>query len=134
AALEELYGFYIERDFVTKEYQERLLERGMRNLLIRNNLGDKYTNLQVGNDSFHVRFPFVHMEGNLPAKAIKPFHLAHDDPNKILDHGGHWVDRVKRLKRHGLIPREVLFAIEAPPKAEAKRFAAYQEICGDLIE
>ncbi|MEJ2407708.1 MAG: DUF3037 domain-containing protein [Candidatus Thiodiazotropha sp.] len=33
--LNELYAFYVERDFVTKQYRETVLEKGIRNLLLR---------------------------------------------------------------------------------------------------
>lgn len=132
AKLEELYNFYVERDFATKQYQERLLEKEIRRLLFQKNLGDEFTERRIGNDDFHVRFPFVHVKDDQPTKVIKPFYLAHEEPTKILDHGGHWVDRIQRLNRRGLLPAHVLFAVEEPELGQDNRIAACREICDDL--
>lgn len=132
--LAQLYDFYVDHNFVTKEYQERLLEGTVRRLLVTRNLVGRYQGAKVGDDDFHVRFPFVHMENERPAKVIKPFHLAQDEPNKILTHGGPWVDKVRRLKKRGTLPNRVLFAVQGPGQNQEKRFHAYEEICGDLRE
>ena len=134
AKLEELYSFYVERDFATKQYQERLLEKGIRRLLFQENLGNEFTERRIGNDDFHVRFPFVHVKDDQPIKVIKPFYLAHEEPTKILDHGGRWVDRIRRLKRRGLLPPHVLFAIEEPELGQDSRMEACREICNDLTD
>lgn len=133
AKLQELFDFYVERNFVTKAYQERLLESGVRKLLFREKLGERFTPQKVGNADFFVRFPFVHRENDHPEKIIKPLHLAHAESKQIIDHGGAWVDKVRRLRRRGFLPREVLFAVQAPHEADERRFAAYREIHDDLL-
>lgn len=130
--LHQLYQFYVEREFATKEYQERLLEREMRRLLYGVKLGDQYRNLKVGDSDFHVRFPFVHTHEEKPVKIIKPLHLAHDEPSKILTHGGPWVDKIRRLRKRRLLPEKVLFAVQGPGQQQENRFAAFEEICSDL--
>lgn len=134
AKLEELYGHYVERDFVTREYQETVLERGIRKWLFQAQAGERFTRLEVGNDEYHVTLPFVEAPGDIPVKAIKPLHLAHSQPSKILDHGGQWLFRVQSLKRRNLLPEKMLFAVGGPAENDALRFKAYEEIVSCLQE
>jgi hypothetical protein len=133
AKLEELYGHYVERDFVTREYQETVLERGLRKWLWQAQVGERFTRLEVGNEEYHVVFPFVECDRDTPIKAIKPLHLAHPQPSKILDHGGQWLFRVHTLKRKDLLPPNVLFAV-SQPEADGPRGKACSEIIGELQE
>lgn len=131
ATLEELYGYYVERDFVTREYQEAVLERGVRKWLWQAHIAERFTRLEVGNDEYHVAFPFVEKCGELPVKAIKPLRLDHDQPSKILDHGGQWLYRIQTLKQRNLLPENVLFTVSGPT-AHGAREKAYAEIVGNL--
>jgi hypothetical protein len=131
ATLDELYGFYVERNFVTREYQEAVLERGVRRWLYQARIVDRFARLEVGDEEYHVSFPFVERRDEQPVKAIKPLHLAHNQPSKILDHGGQWLFRVGQLKRRNLLPERMLFAVQGPT-ADGARERAYQEIVGSL--
>lgn len=130
-ALEDLYGHYVERDFVTKEYRETILERAMRRWLNGAGVGDRFDRLEVGNDEYHAVFPFVEDTGSIKLIAIKPLNLAQDQPSKILDHGGNWLFRVQTLKRKGLLPQKVLFPVEGPSD-DGPRYKAFREIVGEL--
>jgi hypothetical protein len=130
-ALEDLYGHYVERDFVTKEYRETILERAMRRWLNAAGLGDKFDRLEVGNDEYHAVFPFVEGAGPIKLTVIKPLNLAQDQPSKILDHGGNWLFRVQTLQRKGLLPQKVLFPVEGP-RDDGPRDKAFREIVGEL--
>lgn len=134
AKLNELFDHYVERNFVTKAYQERLLESSVRRLLYRTDteLGMLYHQEKVGAADFMVNFPFVRMMGTTVDRIIKPLYLAQDDPTRVLTHGGQWVDKVIRLRRRGALPEQVLFPLAAPSKG-VKAFAAYEEIREDLI-
>lgn len=134
AKLEELYGYYVERDFVTREYQEATLERGMRKWLWQERVGEQFTKMEIGNDEYHATFPFVATRENVPMKAIKPLHLAHDQPSKILDHGGTWLFRIQKLKQRNFLPKNVLFAVNGPAEADGPRRRAYVEIVANLKE
>jgi hypothetical protein len=129
-ALDELYRFYVEREFVTKEYQERVLDRGVRLLLSEASLGLRYRPHAIGDEEFHVNFPFVWLKGAHPHKAIKPLNLDQEEASGILDHGGHWVDRVRRLAKRGLLPDSLLFV--AKQATHDARGRAAREITGDL--
>lgn len=131
--LDELFSYYVERDFVTKEYRETVLERGMRRWLSAAGLTDRFDKMEVGNDEYHATFPFVERANSSPVMALKPLNLAQDQPNKILDHGGQWLFRMETLKRKQLLPEKVLFAVDGPNE-QGTRTKAYHEIIGALRE
>jgi len=126
-----LYNHYIERDFVTKEYREAVLERTMRKWIYKAGLSDRFDRKEVGNDEYHATFPFVEEGPNSVLKVVKPLNLAHDQPSKILDHGGQWLFRIQTLKRRDLLPRKVLFAVEGPQE-HGPRQRAYDDMVNTL--
>lgn len=134
SSLEELFGHYVERDFVTREYQEGVLERGVRQWFWQARIAERFTRLDVGNDDYHVPFPFVEKQGDLVVKAIKPLNLAQPQASKILDHGGQWLFRINTLKKRGLLPHKVLFAVGPPPLGGTPQMRAFEEIVGSLKE
>lgn len=129
--LKELFAFYIERNFVTKKYQEELLESDVRKLLYRANVGERFEREKLGDDSYHVTFPFVRHEANELVKVIKPLHLGHTEPTKIYDHGAAWIHRINRLKGKYLEPNRVLFTL-AGPDNDGRRLDAYHDIEKEL--
>lgn len=131
AKLDELYGYYVERDFVTKQYRESVLEKEMRAWISSAGMGSRFEKKEVGTDDYHATFPFVEGDRSAALKAIKPLYLGHEQPSKILDHGGQWLFRVQTLKRKGLMPKLVLFAAEGPQDDGSKQ-AAYAEITSAL--
>jgi hypothetical protein len=134
AKLDELFDHYVERNFVTKAYQERLLENTVRRLLYRTDtqMGLQYRQEKVGAADFMVNFPFVRTTGNAIDRIIKPLYLAQEDPTRVLTHGGQWVDKLNRLRKRGALPEQVLFPLAAPGEG-ANAFAAYEEIRADLM-
>lgn len=126
--LNELYGYYVDRDFVTKEYREAALERTMRKWLHDAGASAKFDRAEVGNDEYYATFPFVRDDGEL---VVKPLNLAQDQSNKILDHGGQWLFRIQTLKRKNLLPQQVLFAVDGP-RDNGPRDKAYEEIMDSL--
>lgn len=133
AKLQELFSYYIKRQFAQdREYQEIIMRRDLSEFLRKNSLDNYYKMGQVGNDSYHVILPFVHMEGSAVHKAIKPLHLDKDGPTEIYRHGDAWISAVKRLRHINRLPKELLFSVKAP-KGNAKKMAAADEICRELI-
>lgn len=134
--LEELFGYYVERNFATKTYQEQLLDKMVRKVLVDAKLDKQYQAETVGNaDSYHAKFPFVLREGvqGLRAlKAIKPLHLAHADPAQIYDHGWAWLGKVQKLRALHVLPGRVLFPVQGPTEADGERFEMFQDIAGQL--
>ena len=129
--LKELFAYYIERNFVTRKYQETLLESTVRKLLFRIHAGERFDRARLGDDNYHVTFPFVCQVNNEPPKVIKPLHLAHQEPTKIYEHGAAWIYRVNRLKDKYLDAGRVLFTL-AGPEEDGGRLRAYHEIEGEL--
>jgi len=127
----ELFGFYVEHNFVNKEYREATLERGVRAWLLEAQLAKRFTQAKVGDDLYQANFPFVQFRGDKPVKIIKPLHLAQDEPNKILEHGGAWLFKIQQLRKRNKLPDKVLFATDGPAGG-GKREQAFQDIAGEL--
>ena len=129
--LKALYGFYVERNFATQEYQEALMVKGLRGWLIEAQLADRFHSERLGDDTYGATFPFVEGDPGRPLKAIKPLYLGQDDPTRIIDHGGQWALRVARLRKRQRLPQELLFAVQGPEE-EGSRFEAYEESVEEL--
>jgi hypothetical protein len=126
---DELFGYYVERNFATKAYQEQLLVKNVRRVLVDAKLQKHYRPETLGDTAaYHTHFPFVHREGERADKAIKPLHLAHEDPAQIYDHGWAWLGRVDKLRALRLLPEQVLFPVQGPTESDGKRFEMFQEI------
>jgi len=133
AKLEELFQYYVERNFATKEYRETILEKDVRRLLFQNHLIDKFSAGKIGNSEYEVPFPFVENYNNEVRKVIKPLNLTQSEPSKILEHGGKWEFRIRELKRRKTLPKKVLFTIEAPTES-GHRTKAYKDVMMMLKE
>jgi hypothetical protein len=131
AKLNALYDFYVERNFVTKEYQERLLESSIRKLLFRAQVGENYRQEKLGDADFAVNFPFVRMDKGNAERVIKPLYLAQTDTTKIITHGGQWVDKIRRLRKRQVLPDNVMFPVTAPI-FDTRAYRAFEEIRDDL--
>jgi hypothetical protein len=131
--LNELFAYYVERNFVTKEYRETILEKGMRKLLYTANVGERFTREKVGDGEYEVAFPFVQRDNNKPLKIIKPLNLSQDTTSKIIEHGGNWWFRIRELKKRHALPEKVLFAVDGPSESDP-RCSAYEEVVGMLSE
>ena len=132
AQLIELFDHYVDHAFATPEYVEQTINKRIQNLLEGLALPAPFKSERIGDDQIHANFPLVQrMDGEL-TKIIKPFNLAQDEPNRIFDHGDAWLQKIRRLRRRNLLPRDVLFAVAAPPESDVKRFGAYKEICVEL--
>lgn len=129
--LNALYDLYVGRNFATKEYQENLMVKGLRDWLAAARLADRFHEERLGDDIYGAKFPFVEGGPEHPLKAIKPLYLAHDDPSRIIDHGGQWALRTARLRKRQLLPQELLFAVKGPDE-QGNRSAAYEEAVEEL--
>lgn len=125
--LKELYAFYVERDFVTKQYRETILEKGVRELLLQARVEERFRRERLGDEEFSVQFPFVQMHDKVATKIIKPLTLAQEDSTRILEHGGKWEFRIRELKKRNQFPNRALFAVEGPT-GNNRRQHAYQEV------
>lgn len=133
--LKDLFAYYVERNFVTREYQDELLIRAVRGVLRDAGVLDRFHQMRVGNDEYHATFPFVATVDDQPVQIIKPLNLSQAEPTKILDHGLAWVYRLKTLRRKNLLPDEVLVAVGDPqPNSTDKQMAAREDVLGEFAE
>jgi hypothetical protein len=132
AELSKQFDHYVDRTFATPEYVEQVMEKRIKALLGGLQLAAPFMPQRVGNDEFHARFQLVQEQDGVLTKIIKPFHLNQAETVGIYEHGDAWLQKIKRLRDRKLLPEAVLFAIKAPPQTDAKRHAAYTEICSDL--
>lgn len=128
-----LFEYYVERNFVNREYQEQILERGVRGWLRDAKLLNQFHAGRVGNDEYHAQFPFVAGPDDKPEKIIKPLNLDYAEASKIIDHGGQWVVRINALKKRQLLPKQVLFTVNGPVDSTA-RGKARREVVDELEE
>lgn len=135
SAVDELFEHFVNRSFAHQpEYQERVMQRRLTTWLGQWNLRARYrTNWRVGDDTFHITMPFVHLQNDVPATAIKPFDLNKPEPTAIYDHGDTWVQRMRRLRDRRQMPPKVVFAVRLPQQ-DHKREAASGEIVAALSD
>ncbi|MEJ6007753.1 DUF3037 domain-containing protein [Paucibacter sp. AS339] len=132
AELGKLFEYYVDRSFATPEYVEHSIAKRLHGLIAGLHLSAPFKAERIGDDQIHANFPLVQRQHDQVAKVIKPFNLAQSEANGIFDHGDAWLQKIRRLRKRQLLPRDVLFAVAVPPVADTKRFSAYQEICGEL--
>lgn len=126
--LKELFSHYVDREFATKEYRQKYLERSVNLMLSKAKINERFAPQKLGDPEYQVNFPFVEMQNDQPAKVIKPLHLNQAESIKIIEHGGKWEFRIRELrKRHILKPENVLFAVEGPNETSI-RVEAYNEV------
>ncbi len=131
--LDELFGYYVEHSFATKQYRETVLESQLRRLLYQAKLGERFTPEKLGDAEYHVSFPFVEKQQAEVMCAIKPLNLGQQDSSHIVEHGGKWQFRINELKRRHRLPRRVLFAVEGPDD-DSQRGEAYHHAVALLQE
>ena len=131
--LDQLFARMVERDFASKEYHDKLVERGVREVLRKANLRDYFDDGVIGDqDDVHLTVPFARMRGDEVRFAIKPLDLAKDDANKVFDVGGRLLDRIHRLKKRDQLPQGLLVVVKEPGKNEVRALGAADEIEADL--
>ena len=134
--LDDVFGAYVERRFANApEYQERVMCRRLQVVLKEADLLRRYIiDDTVGNDDYHVRFPFVkRMAPDLrPQQAIKALHLDRKTPTEIIRHADDWRNVVRRLKGYDTAPDELLFVLQGPRGGEASHVRAFDQVRRDL--
>lgn len=131
--LAEKFGFYVEHDFATKEYQERLVVKAVRQVLVGAGLQRRYQPQDVGNEDFHLPLQMVHLQDEKPTAAIKPLFLGDDEPTRIYDKGTHWAGKLRLLREVGGFEGAILFALQAPTQGAAG-LRAFQNAHDELRE
>ncbi|CAG9164505.1 DUF3037 domain-containing protein [Cupriavidus pampae] len=131
--LGRVYEHVVGRSFATKVYQEQIIEKHIKGMLRAADLSALFKSRKLGNDAYHATFPLVRVDrDDVPVQAIKPLHLAHDDASAIFDHGWEWLGKVKRLHSEGLLPKQVMFAVNAPAADDALLARTYTDVISEL--
>lgn len=135
--LQSLYDYYVRRNFVTKEYQEAILEKGVKQLLEKKNLAKRYQRRKIQDNLYSATFPFVEEEDQKAVRIIKPLFLGQPDSTAIIEHGGHWKLKVEQLRKRHLLFGPVLFPIQGPAddgKPGDFRAEAFEETKQSLLD
>lgn len=130
--VQALFGRYVERDFAPRESTEQLLNRRVAGWLRTAELAARFREATVGNEEFHVKFPFVEQSNQAPARVIKPLALTQSDSVKVLEHGGHWIQRLRNLHKRNVLPPHVLFAYDGDAHDESRLGEARRDVLQDL--
>ncbi|WP_312601098.1 MULTISPECIES: DUF3037 domain-containing protein [Pseudomonas] len=133
-AVKSLFDHYVNLSFASKQYEEKTLEKQLGHLLAEANLKQRYKEQRLGTDDYPVKFPYVLLDKDGAAQAIKPIHLGHDEPAKILDHGDAWLAKVRRLQKNRRLARDTLFITSPPNRSKTKLVAAYKDIVSQLSD
>jgi hypothetical protein len=136
ATLKDLFASYVERRFAQAiEYQEKVMCDRVERVLSEAKALDRYVkNERVGDDVFHVRFPFVlpaHGQTR-PRQAIKALHLDRDDTTDLFHHADRWLSNVRRLRQAGTDPQDLLFVLQGPQDRGAKHGLAFDQVRRDF--
>lgn len=138
--LAELYNYYVGRNFVTREYQETILEKGVKKLLEQRDLARRFTKRRIEDQLYGVTFPFVEQRDGDAIRVIKPLFLGQADSTAIIEHGGRWKLKVDQLRKRHLLRGPVLFPVKGPESGHGHdiRLEAFEEtlanLAGDGVE
>lgn len=129
--LDRIYGDLVERQFAKhEEYQENIMRARLKDFFKQNLICD-FKEGKVGNESYHVKFPFVR-EDSFGFRAIKPLDLAKREPTKIIEHGDAWIAKIKRLKELEYNPELFLFTVNRPARSKLGLVKASDKILCEL--
>nr|WP_282097985.1 DUF3037 domain-containing protein [Shewanella oncorhynchi] len=132
--LDELYDYFVGRDFVTKEYREQVMVKTLRGGL-RKNVSDMHFVQKelTGELNTAIKMPLVATLDTY-LKVIKPLAFNHTKPMSLLEHGEKWIGRAKRLLNNDTVqPQHMLFTVEKPTKCKYDLEAAYLEIEREML-
>lgn len=136
ATLKSLFASYVERSFAqATEYQEKVMCDRVEHVLSEAKALDRYIkNERVGDDIFHVHFPFVlPAQGQTrPRQAIKALYLDRDDTTDLFHHADRWMSNVRRLRQAGTHPQDLLFVLQGPQNRAAKHGSAFDQVRRDF--
>lgn len=125
-SLTELFQYYVERNFVTKEYKEKAMEIALRDCLKEANLDKLFVKDTLSDGMYKTTFPFVKKDENI-TRVIKPLNIHQENPSAIIDSGGKWVFKVKQLRARGIVDKDILFTIDDRPSSASEE-EAYSEV------
>lgn len=127
--IDELYDYYVGRNFVTPEYREQVMVKSLRSGLRKHVDGLRYVQKQLHGDlNTAINMPLVAAADGY-YKVIKPLAFDQTKPISLLEHGEKWIGRVKRLLNNNAVqPQNMLFTVEEPAKNKGELKAVYLEV------
>ena len=129
--VEKLYGRYVARDFITKEYREQTMIKAIRNQLMNEKLTVKYHQKKITTELREVNLPLVAEIGN-KVRVIKPMAFNQNKTTQLIEHGETWVNRFKWLiKDHKIEAGCILLPVEGPNK-KGKLDKAFKEVINEI--
>lgn len=132
ATLQDLFNRYVCHEFTQREDAEAKLKRRINHLLKEQFADRTYREERLGDELYHVTFPFVWQSGGITAQAIRPLSFDLDDTKSIIDKGDRWVMQMNRLAKHGGMPRDTVFICKEPTGSNADHRKVYREIAAEL--
>lgn len=106
--LDNLFEHYVRQNFDTRLSAEKQVENNTK--VIIQSTGRRFYQKTIGNNGFHVTFPFVQSHGDAIHKVIKPLYLGHDKLSDVYAHGDIWTGKMKRIRNQ--LPDLTLVAID----------------------
>lgn len=134
--LEALKARFIDQGGLTAQQAgEQQMAKALKNLLRNAKLLPAYKqNVKIGPDEFQVTFAFAHLKDERRAdRALRPLNFDLATSTDIYNHGGEWIQRMKRLKRLDYRPDQCLIAARAPKDETEHRGEAFREIVAELL-
>jgi hypothetical protein len=131
--VERLYKYYVDKDFVTPQYVEQLLEKTVRAQLRYLSVDDCFVEMKLTDGPYQARFPFVKVEKSNIVAAIKPISLSQERPEAIIEHANKWAYALRRLRSAGKLPEKILLPTKMPEDG-GKRTIAYHEAAAMLSD
>lgn len=131
--VERLYKYYVDKDFVTPQYVEQLLEKSVKAQLRSLAEDDHFSEMRITDGLYQARFPFVRIKNSAVVAAIKPISLSQERPEAIIEHANRWSYALRRLRGAGKLPGRILLPAKAPDGG-GKRNTAYHEAAAMLTD
>lgn len=133
--IDRLFGHYVERQFAQQAtFQEKIMEQDL-NKVFKARQIIMFKQERLGGNEYHCTMPFVRKMGTegTDILAIKPLDFARNEPTRIVDHGDHWVARIKRLQKQHYRPETFLFPVRLPDQNRSTRKVA-DDACNELLD
>ena len=108
----ELFTYYVERGFATREYTERL-DQKIRHILSNIGVQRAYKRMDFKDKRVSIRIPFTYVNDEGKAiKAIKPLQIFESDTSQSVGDGWSLLGRMSTVRT--ALPDKVLVACETP--------------------
>ena len=132
--LAALYADYVDRHFAKQaDYHETVMRARLARELRLWGLRRRYqTDQRIGDAWFNLTLPFVHFDGPTATVAIEPLDLDRPSATDIYNHGGLWVQRLRRLTDRRRLPPRMVMPVRFPAAVDRQPVA--RDVARELTE